>query len=54
VPGELHGVPSAATRASINHIFEMTNDPPHANTARSHLTDRFEFDAIERVSNTLL
>jgi hypothetical protein len=32
----------------------MTDDSPHANTVRGHLTDQFELDAVEAVGDTLL
>ena len=39
---------------SINHICETTEDSPHANTVRGHLTDQFDLDSVESVGDTLL
>ena len=44
----------APARTSINHVCETTDDSPHANTARAHLTDQFELDSVESVGDTLL
>jgi len=43
-----------ADGTSINHICKTTDDSPHANTVRGHLTDQFDLDAVEQVGNTLL
>ena len=40
--------------SSINHVYESTEDSPHANTVRGHLTDQFDLDAVESVGDTLL
>nr|AKY04317.1 transposase [uncultured haloarchaeon] len=39
---------------SINHVCETTNDLPHANTVRGHLTEQFELDSVEAAGDTLL
>ena len=39
---------------SINHVCETTDDSPHANTVRGHLTNQFELDTVEAVGDTLL
>jgi len=39
---------------SINHVCETTEDSPHANTVRGHLTDQFDLDSVESVGDTLL
>ena len=39
---------------SINHVCDTTEDSPHANTVRGHLTDQFDLDAVESVGDTLL
>ncbi len=41
-------------RTSVNHICETTEDSPHANTVRGHLTDQFDLDTVEQVGDTLL
>jgi hypothetical protein len=53
---ELYEVPPALApaRTSINHVCETTDDSPHANTVRGHLTDQFELDTVEQVGNTLV
>jgi hypothetical protein len=45
---------ASAGGTSINHVCETTNDSPHANTVRGHLTDQFELDSVEAVGDTLL
>ena len=46
--------PGASTRGtSINHVCHNTEDSPHANTVRGHLTDQFDVDAVEAVGDTL-
>jgi len=45
---------ASAGGTSINHVCETTDDSPHANTVRGHLTDQFELDTVEAVGNTLL
>ncbi len=45
---------ASAGGTSINHVCETTDDSPHANTVRGHLTDQFELDAVEAVGDTLL
>ncbi len=45
---------ASADGTSINHICETTDESPHANTVRDHLTDQFDLDAVEAVGNTLL
>ncbi len=45
---------TSAGGTSINHVCETTDDSPHANTVRDHLTDQFDLDAVEAVGNTLL
>ncbi|WP_114579693.1 ISH3 family transposase [Saliphagus sp. LR7] len=45
---------ASAGGTSINHVCETTDDSPHANTVRDHLTDQFDLDAVEAVGNTLL
>jgi len=41
-------------RISVNHVCETTDDSPHANTVRGHLTDQFEPDSVEAIEGTLL
>lgn len=55
-PDELYEILVGANTdgTSINHICKTTDDSPHANTVRGHLTDQFELDAVEQVGNTLL
>jgi hypothetical protein len=45
---------ASAGGTSINHVCETTNDSPHANTVRGHLTEQFEHDSVEAVGDTLL
>jgi hypothetical protein len=45
---------ASAGGTSINHVCETTEDSPHANTVRGHLTDQFDLDTVEAVGNTLL
>jgi len=45
---------ASASGASVNHICETTEDSPHANTVRGHLTDQFDLDTVEQVGDTLL
>jgi len=45
---------ASAGGTSINHVCETTDDSPHANTVRGHLTDQFELDSVEAVGDTLL
>ena len=45
---------ASAGGTSINHVCETTDESPHANTVRDHLTDQFDLDAVEAVGNTLL
>jgi len=45
---------ASASGTSINHICETTEDSPHANTVRGHLTDQFDLDTVEQVGDTLL
>jgi hypothetical protein len=45
---------ASAGGTSINHICETTEDSPHANTVRGHLTDQFDLETVETVGNTLL
>ncbi|MFC7200656.1 ISH3 family transposase [Halospeciosus flavus] len=45
---------ASAGGTSINHVCETTDDSPHANTVRGHLTDQFDLDTVEAVGNTLL
>ncbi|MDZ5813356.1 ISH3 family transposase, partial [Halorubrum sp. AD140] len=45
---------ASAGGTSINHVCETTDDSPHANTVRGHLTDQFELDSVEEVGDTLL
>jgi len=47
----LYEVPAGASAGgtSINHVCETTDDSPHANTVRGHLTDQFELDSVEAV-----
>jgi hypothetical protein len=47
-------VGASADGTSINHICKTTDDSPHANTVRGHLTDQFDLDTVEQVGNTLL
>jgi hypothetical protein len=53
---ELYEVLASASTdgTSINHVCETTDDSPHANTVRGHLTDQFELDSVEAVGDTLL
>lgn len=53
---ELYEVLAGASTGgtSINHVCETTDDSPHANTVRGHLTDQFDLEAVEAVRNTLL
>ncbi|ERH06121.1 MAG: hypothetical protein J07HN4v3_01731, partial [Halonotius sp. J07HN4] len=39
---------------SINHVCDTTEDSPHPNTVRGHLTDQFDLDSVESVGDTLL
>jgi len=41
-------------RSSVNHICETTEDSPHANTVRRHLTDQFDLNIVKQVGDTLL
>jgi len=43
---------ASAGGTSINHVCETTDDSPHANTVRGHLTDQFELDSVEAVGDT--
>ncbi|MGQ3331271.1 ISH3 family transposase [Halorubrum sp. FL23] len=45
---------ASAGGTSINHVCETTDDSPHANTVRGHLTDQFELDSVEEVGDMLL
>jgi hypothetical protein len=45
---------ASAGGTSINHVCETTEDSPHANTVRGHLTDQFDLETVETVGNTLL
>ena len=45
---------ASAGGTSINHVCETTDDSPHANTVRGHLTDQFDLDAVESVGDALL
>ena len=45
---------ASAGGTSINHVCETTDDSPHANTVRGHLTDKFDLDTVEAVGDTLL
>ena len=45
---------ASAGGTSINHVCETTDDSPHANTARGHLTDQFKLDSVESIGDTLL
>jgi len=45
---------ASAGGTSINHVCETTDDSPHANTVRGHLTDQFELDSVEAVGDMLL
>ena len=45
---------ASAGGTSINHVCETTDDSPHANTVRGHLTDQFDLETVEAVGNTLL
>jgi len=45
---------ASAGGTSVNHVCETTDDSPHANTVRGHLTDQFELDSVEAVGDTLL
>lgn len=47
-------VGAAAEGTSINHVCETTDDSPHANTVRGHLTDQFDVEEVEEVGNLLL
>lgn len=47
-------VGASADGTSINHICETTDESPHANTVRGHLTDQFDLETVEAVGNTLL
>ncbi len=38
----------------IDHICETTDDSPHANTVRGHLTDQFDLGTVVTVRNTLV
>ena len=40
--------------ASINHVYDMTDDLAHANIVRGHLTEQFELDSVEAVRNMFL
>ena len=55
-PDELYEVLAGASAGgtSINHVCKTTDESPHANTVRRHLTDQFELETLEAVSNTLL
>ena len=45
---------ASAGGTSIDNVCETTDDSPHANTVRGHLTDQFELDSVEAVGDTLL
>jgi hypothetical protein len=45
---------ASADRSSINYVYEMIDNSPHANTVREHLTEQFNLDSIESVGVTLL
>jgi len=45
---------ASAGGTSINHVCETTDDSPHANTVRGHLTDQFDLDTVEAVGDMLL
>ena len=45
---------ASASGTSVNHICETTDNSPHANTVRGHLTDQFDLDTVEQVGDTLL
>ncbi|QSG08251.1 Transposase [Halapricum desulfuricans] len=45
---------ASAGGTSINHVCETTDDSPHANTVRGHLTDKFDLDTVEAVGDSLL
>ena len=45
---------ASAGGTSINHVCKTTDESPHANTVRGHLTDQFDLEAVEAVGNTLL
>jgi hypothetical protein len=45
---------ASAGGTSINHVCETTDDSPHANTVRGHLTEQFDLDTVKQVGNTLL
>ena len=55
-PEELYSVlvGAAADGTSINHLCETTDDSPHANTVRGHLTDQFTIEEVEESGNLLL
>ena len=38
---------ASASGVSINHVCETTDDSPHANTVRGHLTDQFDLDTVQ-------
>ena len=38
---------ASASGTSVNHICETTDDSPHANTVRGHLTDQFDLNLAE-------
>ncbi len=38
---------ASTSGTSVNHICETTEDSPHANTVRGHLTDQFDLDTVE-------
>lgn len=44
----------AQARTSIDRIWEMIDDSPHANTVKGHLIDQFDLDTAEVVGDTLL
>jgi len=45
---------ASAGGTSINHVCETTDDSPHSNTVRGHLTDKFDLDSVEAIGDTLL
>ena len=45
---------ASAGGTSINHVCETTEDSPHANTVREHLTEQFELDSVEAVGDLLV
>ena len=55
-PDELYEALAGASAGgtSIDHVCETTDESPHANTVRGHLTDQFELETVEAVGNTLI